>query len=195
MSNQVKDKRTAIMDAALKLFTERGFHGTSTALISKEAGVSTGSLFNYFATKEELINSLYFEVKHRLGSCVKNGLDSEASSEDQIKQLWASFIRCGVNKPEEFLFVAQFSSSPYITKMTREETMKEYEFMLVLVENVFGKGKDYSMELSMAIFYQSSRAVVELILNAGLQDNMDGIIEDGFQMLWGAWLQNSFFMH
>ncbi len=184
MNNQVKDKKTAIMNAALKLFTERGFHGTSTALISKEAGVSTGSLFNYFATKEELINSLYFEVKSRLSTCVKGGLDPEASSEEQIKQLWVSFIRCGVNKPEEFLFVAQFSSSPYITKFTREETMKENEFMLDLVENIFGKDKAYSMELSMAIFYQSSRAVVELILNTGFQENMDEIIEDGFRMLW-----------
>jgi len=51
MKKQVKDKRTAIIEAALKLFTERGFHGTSTAQISKEAGVATGTLFNYFPTK------------------------------------------------------------------------------------------------------------------------------------------------
>jgi len=36
MKKQVKDKRTAIAEAALKLFTERGFHGTSTAQISKK---------------------------------------------------------------------------------------------------------------------------------------------------------------
>jgi len=65
MDQQVKDKRTAIMDAALKLFTERGFHGTSTAQISEDAGVATGTLFNYFPTKGDLINSLYFEVKGR----------------------------------------------------------------------------------------------------------------------------------
>ena len=59
MDQQVQDKKTAIMNTALKLFTERGFHGTSTAQISKELGVGTGTLFNYFPTKEELINSLY----------------------------------------------------------------------------------------------------------------------------------------
>jgi AcrR family transcriptional regulator len=31
MDQQVKNKKTAIIEAALKLFTERGFHGTSTA--------------------------------------------------------------------------------------------------------------------------------------------------------------------
>ncbi len=54
MKKQVTDKRTTIMKAALKLFTERGFHGTSTAQISREAGVATGTLFNYFPTKEDL---------------------------------------------------------------------------------------------------------------------------------------------
>lgn len=186
MSNQVKDKRIAIMNAALKLFTERGFHGTSTALISKEAGISTGSLFNYFATKEELINSLYFEVKSRLGSCVKKGLDSEISFEEQMKKIWSNFIKCGVNNPEEFLFLGQFCSSPYITKITREETMKEYEFIRNLVEDGFKNSKISadSMELNMAIFYQSSRAVVELILSTNSHDKMDEIIENGFQLIW-----------
>ena len=186
MDKQVKDKKTAIMDAALKLFTERGFHGTSTAQISKEAGVATGTLFNYFPSKEDLINSLYFEVKGRLSLCIKEGLDSEATFEVRMKKLWVNLIRCGVNNPEEFHFVGQFCSSPYITKITREEAMKEYEFMRALAEEGFGNGKNgnYSMELAMTIFYQSSRAVVSFILDSGRIEDMDEIIEEGFQILW-----------
>ncbi|MDD3248116.1 MAG: helix-turn-helix domain containing protein [Methanosarcina sp.] len=45
MDQQIKDKRAVIMGAALKLFTERGFHGRSTAQISKDADVATGTLF------------------------------------------------------------------------------------------------------------------------------------------------------
>ncbi len=186
MDPQVKDKKNAIMDAALKLFTERGFHGTSTAQISKDAGVATGTLFNYFPSKEDLINSLYFEVKGRLSICIKEGLDSEATFEARMKKLWSNFVRCGVNNPEEFHFVGQFCSSPYITKITREEAMKEYEFMRALAEEGFGNGEtgNYSMELAMMIFYQSSRAVVSLILDSGSLQDMDEIIEEGFKILW-----------
>ncbi|AKB25047.1 Transcriptional regulator, TetR family [Methanosarcina sp. MTP4] len=186
MNRQVKNKRTAIMDAALKLFTERGFHGTSTAQISKDAGVATGTLFNYFPSKEALINSLYFEVKGRLSICIKEGLDSEATFEARMKKLWSNFVRCGVNNPEEFLFVGQFSSSPYITKITREEAMKEYESIRALAEEGFRNGKtgNYSMELAMMIFYQSSRAVVSLVLDSRSSLDMDEIIEEGFQILW-----------
>ena len=57
------DKREQILLAALKLFTEFGFHGTPTSKIAVEAGVSNGTLFHYFKTKEALILALYDYVK------------------------------------------------------------------------------------------------------------------------------------
>lgn len=90
MKKQVKDKRTAIMETALKLFTERGFQGTSTAQISKEAGVATGTFFNYFPTKEDLINSLYFEVKGRLNSSMEKEIESESTFQERVRRLWSN---------------------------------------------------------------------------------------------------------
>ncbi|AAM03807.1 TetR/AcrR family transcriptional regulator [Methanosarcina acetivorans] len=95
MDPQVKDKKTAIVDAALMLFTERGFHGTSTAQISKEAGVATGTLFNYFPTKEYLINSLYFEVKGELSRCMGKGIKAESTFQDKLRKLWSNLINWG----------------------------------------------------------------------------------------------------
>ena len=45
------DKREAILETALVLFTERGFYGTPTAMISREAGVTTGTLFSILRQK------------------------------------------------------------------------------------------------------------------------------------------------
>ncbi|WP_243669198.1 TetR/AcrR family transcriptional regulator [Methanoculleus chikugoensis] len=58
-------KKTAIVATAVRLFTERGgFHGTPpTSLIAREAGISNGTLFHYFPTKEELINFAYFDIE------------------------------------------------------------------------------------------------------------------------------------
>ena len=60
------DKRQQILDAALKLFVEYGFHGTPTSLIAKEAGVANGTLFHYFSTKDELVVALYSSIKSRM---------------------------------------------------------------------------------------------------------------------------------
>jgi len=103
-----------------------------------------------------------------------------------MKKVWSNFVRRGVNNPEEFLFVGQFSSSPYITKITRKEAMKEYESIRVLAEEGFRHGKtgNYSMELAMMIFYQSTRAVVSFILDSDTPQDVEEIIEEGFQLLW-----------
>ncbi|MDK2833860.1 MAG: hypothetical protein PWP63_947 [Methanolobus sp.] len=126
MKEQVEDKRRALMEAALKLFTERGFHGTSTAQISKEAGVATGTLFNYFPTKEDLINGLYFEVKGQLSRSMGKDIQAESSFQDKLRRIWYNLVEWGIGNQDEFLFVGQFCSSPYITNYTREIVMKEW---------------------------------------------------------------------
>lgn len=44
--------------AALDLFSNRGFHATTTAAIAKRAGVSEGTIYKYFRSKEDLLSSL-----------------------------------------------------------------------------------------------------------------------------------------
>lgn len=48
------DKRERILDAALSEFVERGYDGTSTALIAERAGVAKALVFHYFTSKEAL---------------------------------------------------------------------------------------------------------------------------------------------
>lgn len=186
MKEQVKDKRIAILEAALKLFTEKGFHGTSTAEISREAGVATGTLFNYFPTKEDLINSLYFEVKGDLSHAMGKDIGAESIFQNKLRKIWSNLIKWGVDNQEEFLFVGQFCNSPYISKFTHEEVMKEYVFLHDLVNEgiKIGEIRDFSEELIIAIFYQSSRTVVNLILDSDPSQDKNEIIEDGFQIIW-----------
>lgn len=192
MDKQVKDKRTAIMDAALKLFTERGFHGTSTAQISKEAGVATGTLFNYFPTKEDLINSLYFEVKGQLSKSMGKEIEAQSTFQGKLRKIWSNLINWGVDNQEEFLFAGQFCSSPYISKFTREEVMKEYVFLHELVDEGIKAGeiRDFSADLTISMFYQGSRAVVNLFLDSDPSQDKNKIIEDGFQIIWRGLAKN-----
>ncbi|WP_432560260.1 TetR/AcrR family transcriptional regulator [Granulicoccus sp. GXG6511] len=56
---QTKDaRRASLLQAALAEFNERGFHGASTRSITSAAGISSGLLFHYFASKEALYEEL-----------------------------------------------------------------------------------------------------------------------------------------
>lgn len=58
LSTKGLQTRQAIEDAARKLFAQRGFHGTTLADITAEAGKSPAVFYRYFADKEDLLASL-----------------------------------------------------------------------------------------------------------------------------------------
>jgi len=66
----VEKRRRQIAEAAVKLFIDKGFHKTSTRQIAKATGVSIGSLYEYIASKEDILylvcDSIHVEVEKRI---------------------------------------------------------------------------------------------------------------------------------
>jgi TetR/AcrR family transcriptional regulator, fatty acid metabolism regulator protein len=57
----VADKRRAILDAAVRVFARQGFHACRVADIADEAGVAYGLVYHYFASKDEILDTLFLE--------------------------------------------------------------------------------------------------------------------------------------
>jgi TetR/AcrR family transcriptional regulator, fatty acid metabolism regulator protein len=55
------DKRRAILDAAVRVFARQGFHTCRVSDIADEAGVAYGLVYHYFASKDEILNTLFRE--------------------------------------------------------------------------------------------------------------------------------------
>jgi len=53
-----EERRLLILDAALKVFSQKGYKTSTMALIAKEAGISKGSIYNYFKNKEDLLKQI-----------------------------------------------------------------------------------------------------------------------------------------
>jgi AcrR family transcriptional regulator len=53
------ETRNSILEAAISLFSERGYQQTTTHQIAKQAGVSVGALYRYFSDKEDILKELY----------------------------------------------------------------------------------------------------------------------------------------
>jgi len=69
-----EERATNILDAATRLFGEGGFHGVSTRKIAAAAGVSEGTLFNYFSSKNELISAILSRIYAELTENASEGL-------------------------------------------------------------------------------------------------------------------------
>lgn len=57
-----QERRESIMQAALELFAEDGFENTSIKQIAKKADISKGLIYNYFDSKEQLLEELIKQV-------------------------------------------------------------------------------------------------------------------------------------
>jgi AcrR family transcriptional regulator len=92
-----EDKKLALLEAATTAFAQSGI-AASTAVIARNAGVAEGTLFRYFATKDDLINELYLHLKHDLCQSMMANLDrSVTDAKTMTHYIWNSYISWGLN--------------------------------------------------------------------------------------------------
>jgi AcrR family transcriptional regulator len=120
------DKYTTILDVALRLMAEQGFHNTPMALVAKEAQVGIGTIYRYFTTKEELINHVYRHFKQQINQSLMVGVDESLSLRDQFGQLWRNMARYYMAHPTVFKFIEQYSHSPFLSAETRTLNTERY---------------------------------------------------------------------
>jgi len=61
MTTAAVDKRRVILDAAVRVFANQGFHTCRVSDIADEAGVAYGLVYHYFSSKEEILDTLFLE--------------------------------------------------------------------------------------------------------------------------------------
>ena len=65
----------AILEAAIRVLIKRGYQGATTIAIAERAGVSVGSLYQYFPNKEEIVGTLIDQHARQIIACVDAALD------------------------------------------------------------------------------------------------------------------------
>ena len=84
----VKRRRRRIADAAVQLFIEKGFHKTTTRQIARASGSSIGSLYEYFASKEDILylvcESIHAEVARGVTEAMSGATAGRAALGDLI---------------------------------------------------------------------------------------------------------------
>nr|AGF93390.1 transcriptional regulator, TetR family [uncultured organism] len=83
MSNYKQD----IIDVAVDLFAEHGYHGTSMNMIAREAGVSKGGLYWYFCSKKDLYSSIIEMPFKDYIKFIKKVEKKETSPKEKIKSI------------------------------------------------------------------------------------------------------------
>lgn len=108
------DKREAILDAALHLFVEFGFHGTAVPQVAKRASVGAGTIYRYFENKEALVNVLYRQWKDRLSTHLLSEFTPTGDAEEQFLGLWGRMAEFVLKYPTEYAFIELHHHGSYL---------------------------------------------------------------------------------
>ena len=116
-------KRAEIMNAAMKLFAEKGFHQVPMSMIAKEAKVAVGTIYLYFLGKDELINDLFHELREKLYSTLSEGCPADGPIKEQFLHITGHILRFFIKYPIHYQYLEQFINSPYGVSMRRDKLL------------------------------------------------------------------------
>ena len=81
------ETRQRLLETAFQLFHEQGYHATGVATILREAGVNPGSMYHYFASKDDLLLKVLEFALDYLEPMVMGPVESEA--DDPVERVFA----------------------------------------------------------------------------------------------------------
>jgi AcrR family transcriptional regulator len=90
---RLEQREADIMAAATRLFAEEGFHSTSTRKIAAAAGVSEGTLFHYFSTKNALLQAILDDFYAQLIESAQEGIREVMGTRERLLLLAKNHLR------------------------------------------------------------------------------------------------------
>ncbi len=112
---RIKDpqRRTMIMEAALTLFAQRGFHAVSVKDLAIHCGISLGSLYTYFESKEQLVNELFRYWKNLFAGAASVGTENVRGREAH-RRMWLNIGRFIAENQLAFSFLEAQLHATYL---------------------------------------------------------------------------------
>jgi len=177
------EKRCALMRAATHVIVTQGM-GAQTAVIAREAGVASVSLFTYFQTKKVLFNELYLELKAEMASAALKNLPRNASLRKQLFSVWSNWMHWVISDPDKRRALAQLGVSDEITPETRALSHKAMAGIAELLERCRAAGP--MREASMSFVLSVMNSLAETTMDFMLHDprNAEKHCLLGFEVLW-----------
>ncbi len=152
--NEIRqEKRQLIMNTALELFANHGFENTSVSDIAKAAGISKGLLYNYFHSKEDLLENILNQGIDEMMSYIDINKDGVLESYELEIYIDKSFRMLNENRTFWKLFYSMSLQSS-VFKVIEKRINELFEPVMKLMVNYFTSA-GYENPFIEAVFFQS----------------------------------------
>lgn len=158
-----------IIEAAMKLFAQKGYHGINSKEIAREAGVATGCFYAYFSDKKEVFMAaleLYFDRFHNI---TQTHIATLAFEKTTVKIFCKELIQSFIEAHDVFTNFNAELTSMYYTDPDIQKIIAEYDktsigHIMDYLMNVRANLRVSNLEAAAKIVYYSFHSVMDQIV-------------------------------
>ena len=180
------DKKSLLLKSALELFVNQDIDKTSTASIAKHAGVSNGTMFHYFPSKNDLIIELYLLLKEEMFEFIYS---EEMNNARNLKQMITEGCLNAVSwicaNPAKHNYIHKIYKSNYNSLIEEDQLPESYlKYIKVIEQGIQDKElKDIPLDLMLSIINSLVGALAEyyILSKKKTEKNLNTIV---FNMIW-----------
>lgn len=173
-----REKRKQILDAAIRVFAEHGYHGARVSDIAERAGVAHGLLYHYFASKDDVLRTIFTENWGALIARFRAVEAADEPADEKLEGIAKILLRTWRNDPA------------LVTVMVREvarshqlrDRVDEVREAFVIVQRIIEEGqeagtfrRDLDARLASWIFYGGLEEVLTGWVLRQLPDGEDDV--------------------
>ena len=131
-----KNKRDLILKAALELFAENGFHNTTINSIAQKINISSGLLYNYFESKDDLLRKIVSKGITEIITSLGDNKNDILTKDEFVHYIKENFNIIKNNLNFWRLYIA-IIIQPSVLKIVKDEILNLYSPLLKKLEDYF----------------------------------------------------------
>lgn len=173
-----EEKRRLILDAAVRVFAHKGFHTSRVGDIAEEAGVAHGLLYHYFASKDEVLDTIFRETWSDLLAEIGEIEASSESSRDQLQRVAARLFGGWREHPDVIRVLVREIARSAEVQQRIGELVKPIE----AIQRIIARGQqtgefrdDFDSRLAGIIFYGGIEEVLSGWVLGQIPDGDDAV--------------------
>ena len=142
-----EERKTQILDAALHVFAEEGYHSASVSKVAERASISKGLMYNYFYSKEEVLRALVSELWDYAIGALKM-VPGEKIDDARFKEIIELSRDIPQEQPQRWKLYMSLAFQKDVTEMLMAEMAPRLgDYMQSLTIYFNGKGYDDPMAM------------------------------------------------
>jgi TetR/AcrR family transcriptional regulator, fatty acid metabolism regulator protein len=172
------DRRRQILEAAVKVFATKGFHASRVGDVAEEAGIAYGLVYHYFASKEDLLETIFRTTWTEMLARVREVEEAGVPAAEAVRQVTALLLRTWRRDPDLVrVLVREVTRNQHV-----QQEIEEITEAMHALERIVRRGQetgefrtDLDARLAAVVFYGALEEVLSSWVLGQLPDRDDDI--------------------